>query len=42
MSEIEKIIQLRERTGAGFKDCYLAIKESNGAIDKAIEILSMK
>jgi elongation factor Ts len=42
MSEIEKIKQLRERTGAGFKDCNLAIKESNGEIDKAIEILRIK
>ena len=42
MSDIEKVKQLRERTGAGFKDCNLAIKESNGEIDKAIEILRVK
>ena len=42
MSDIEKVKQLRERTGAGFKDCNLAIKESNGEIDKAIEILRIK
>ena len=42
MSDIEKVKQLRERTGAGFKDCNLAIKESNGDIDKAIEILRVK
>ena len=28
MSDIEKVKQLREATGAGFKDCNLAIKES--------------
>ena len=29
MSDIEKIKKLRQSTGAGFKDCNLAIKESN-------------
>ena len=42
MSDIEKVKKLRELTGAGFKDCNLAIKESNGDIDKAIEILRVK
>ena len=42
MSEIEKVKKLREVTGAGFKDCNLAIKESNGDLDKAIEILRVK
>tara|TARA_B110000003_G_scaffold101534_1_gene103763 strand:- start:390 stop:1241 length:852 start_codon:yes stop_codon:yes gene_type:complete len=42
MSNIEKVKKLREATGAGFKDCNLAIKESNGDIDKAIEILRVK
>jgi elongation factor Ts len=42
MSDIEKIKKLREATGAGFKDCNLAIKESGGDIDKAIEILRVK
>ena len=42
MSDIEKVKQLRESTGAGFKDCNLAIKESNGNLDKAIEILRVK
>jgi elongation factor Ts len=42
MSDIEKIKKLRELTGAGFKDCNLAIKESDGDIDKAIEILRVK
>ena len=42
MSDIEKVKKLREATGAGFKDCNLAIKEANGDIDKAIEILRVK
>ena len=42
MSDIEKVKKLREVTGAGFKDCNLAIKESGGDIDKAIEILRVK
>ena len=42
MSNIENVKKLREATGAGFKDCNLAIKESAGDIDKAIEILRVK
>ena len=42
MSDIEKVKKLRVATGAGFKDCNLAIKESNGDLDKAIEILRIK
>ena len=42
MSDIENVKKLREVTGAGFKDCNLAIKESNGDIEKAIEILRIK
>ena len=42
MNDIEKVKKLREATGAGFKDCNLAIKESNGDLDKAIEILRVK
>ena len=42
MSDIEKVKKLREATGAGFKDCNLAIKESNGDLEKAIEILRVK
>ena len=42
MSDIENVKKLREVTGAGFKDCNLAIKESKGDIDKAIEILRVK
>ena len=42
MSDIEKVKKLRNVTGAGFKDCNLAIKESDGDLDKAIEILRIK
>jgi len=42
MTDIEKVKKLREATGAGFKDCNLAIKESEGDLDKAIEILRVK
>ena len=42
MSDIDKVKKLRELTGAGFKDCNLAIKDSDGDIDKAIEILRVK
>ena len=42
MGDIEKVKKLREATGAGFKDCNLAIKESDGDLDKAVEILRVK
>jgi len=42
MSDVENVKKLREATGAGFKDCNLAIKESGGDLDKAIEILRVK
>jgi len=42
MSNIEKVKKLRQSTGAGFKDCNSALKESNGDLDKAIEILRIK
>ena len=42
MNDIEKVKKLREATGAGFKDCNLAIKESEGNLDKAVEILRIK
>ncbi len=42
MSDIEKVKQLRQSTGAGFKDCNAAIKESNGDLEKAVEILRVK
>ena len=42
MSDIEKIKNLRNSTGAGFKDCNIALKESNGDLEKAVEILRVK
>ena len=42
MSDIEKIKKLRQSTGAGFKDCNAALKESKGDLDKAAEILRVK
>ena len=42
MSDIEKIKQLRQSTGAGFKDCNAAIQESGGDLGKAAEILRIK
>jgi hypothetical protein len=34
--------QLRELTGAGMMDCKKALEESDGDLDKAIEILRVK
>ena len=42
MSDIEKIKKLRQSTGAGFKDCNSALKESKGNLEKAVEILRVK
>ena len=42
MNNIEKVKHLRQSTGAGFKDCNSALKESNGNLDKAAEILRVK
>ena len=42
MSDIEKVKQLRQSTGVGFKDCNAAIEESGGDLDKAAEILRIK
>ena len=42
MSDIEKVKQLRKSTGAGFKDCNLALKEAKGNLEKASEILRVK
>ena len=42
MADIDKVKKLREVTGAGFKDCNLAIKESDGDLDKAVEILRVR
>ena len=42
MNDIEKVKQLRKSTGAGFKDCSNALKEANGDLEKASEILRVK
>ena len=42
MSEAKNIKRLRQLTGAGFTDCSSALKEANGSIEKAIEILRVK
>ena len=42
MSDIQKIKKLRHSTGAGFKDCSSALKESKGDLEKAAEILRVK
>jgi len=42
MSDVEKIKQLRQSIGAGFKDCNSALKESGGDLEKAVEILRVK
>tara|TARA_B100000886_G_scaffold245042_1_gene172274 strand:- start:2031 stop:2882 length:852 start_codon:yes stop_codon:yes gene_type:complete len=42
MSDIKKIKELRNSTGAGFKDCSSALKEANGDLDKAAEILRVR
>ena len=41
-SNFENIKKLRELTGAGFKDCNNAIKETKGDIAKSIEYLRVK
>ncbi len=42
MTDIENVKKLRKSTGAGFKDCNTALKESNGDLEKAAEILRIK
>ena len=39
---LDKVKNLRELTGVGFKDCKIAIEESNGDIDKSVEYLRKK
>jgi elongation factor Ts len=39
---MEKIKQLRDKTGAGISDCKNALEEAGGDIEKAIEILRKK
>lgn len=42
MIEASVVKELRERTGAGMMDCKKALTESNGDMEKAIEILREK
>ena len=42
MSDIEKVKKLRQSTGAGYKDCNSALKQSQGDLEKAAEILRVK
>jgi len=42
MSDIEKVKKLRQLSGAGFKDCNSTLKETNGDIEKALELLRVK
>ena len=42
MISAQMVKDLRERTGAGMMDCKKALSESNGDIEKAIEILREK
>tara|TARA_Y100000590_G_scaffold222009_1_gene251294 strand:- start:9006 stop:9875 length:870 start_codon:yes stop_codon:yes gene_type:complete len=39
---LDKVKELREITGVGFKDCKIAIEETNGDIEKSIELLRKK
>ena len=41
-SSLEKVKKLRELTGVGFKDCKNAIDETNGDIEKSIDLLRKK
>jgi elongation factor Ts len=40
--DFSQIKQLREMTGAGMSDCQLALNESSGDMDKAVDILRKK
>lgn len=39
---IDQIKELRNKTGAGMADCKKALEDSDGNIEKAIEILRKK
>ena len=39
---LENIKKLRELTGVGFKDCKIALDETNGDLEKSIEYLRKK
>jgi len=40
--DLELITKLRKQTGAGIADCKEALNESNGNLDKAVELLRKK
>lgn len=42
LMDLEKVRDLRERTGAGVVDCKNALSEANGDVEKAIDILRKK
>ena len=42
MVTAEQVKELRERTGAGVMDCKKVLVETDGNIDKAIELLREK
>ena len=39
---LDNIKKLREMTGVGFKDCKIALDQSNGDLEKSIEFLRKK
>ena len=39
---LDNIKKLREMTGVGFKDCKIALDDSNGDIEKSVEFLRKK
>ena len=42
MSQIDEVKKLRKICGAGFNDCFAALKEASGDIEKDLEILRVK
>ncbi|NOZ64374.1 MAG: translation elongation factor Ts [Caldiserica bacterium] len=41
-SDVQKVKELREKTGAGVLECKKALEEANGDIEKAVEVLRKK
>ena len=39
---LKNIKKLREMTGVGFKDCKIALDETNGDIERSIDFLRKK
>ena len=40
--QLDNIKKLRELTGVGFKDCKIALDETNGNLEKSVEFLRKK